>query len=121
VDFTPQCRLVSNGVTTVDGPDKAASCETLFRRGVFRPIEHVRERRVRAVDEAHGIVVASATLDYPATFAEYRTTDGKPRSLDIKYPHSRSVVEFFKIEGGKIARVEGVSAFVPYSMPSAWE
>jgi hypothetical protein len=119
-EFTPQCRRVINGVTTVDGPDKAASCQTLFTRGAFRPIQRVRDRQVRAVDEARGIVVASAMLDQPAAFVEYRTTDGKPREVDIKYPYSQSVVEFFKIEGGKIARVEGVSAFVPYSMPSAW-
>jgi hypothetical protein len=118
--FAPQCRQVSNGVMTVDGPDKAASCQALFTRGVFRPIERVRDRQVRAVDEARGIVVASAMLDRPASSVDYLTTEGKPRSVSIKYPYSQGVVDFFKIENGRITRVEGVSAFMPYSMPSPW-
>ncbi len=118
--FTPQCRLVSNGVTATDGPDKATACQELFKRGVFRPVERVRERQVRAVDEARGIVVASAMLDRPAMSADYRAADGKPRSVDIRYPYSQGVVDFFRIENGRIARVEGVSAFMPYSMPPPW-
>jgi hypothetical protein len=117
-EFTPQCRHVSNGVTTADGPDKATSCQTLFSRGVFRPVERVRGRQVRAVDEARGIVVASAMLDRPAASADYRTTDGKTREVAIKYPYSQAVVEFFKIENGRISRIDGAAAFVPYSMPS---
>jgi hypothetical protein len=119
--FAPQCRQVSNGVMTVDGPDKAASCQALFTRGVFRPIERVRDRQVRAVDEVRGIVVASAMLDRPASSVDYLTTDGKPRSVSIKYPYSQGVVDFFKIENGRITRIEGVSAFMPYAMPSPWK
>jgi hypothetical protein len=120
--FTPQCRHVTNGVTTVDGPDKASSCQALFGRGVFRPVERVRDRQIRAVDEARGIVVASAMLDRPADFVDYRTTDGRPRKVeDITHPHSQGMVEFFRIENGRIAHVEGVSALMPYGMPSPWK
>ncbi|MEP7312084.1 MAG: hypothetical protein ABI859_05855 [Pseudomonadota bacterium] len=119
--FTPQCRYVQNGVTLADPLDKAAGCQTLFSRGLFRPIERVRDRQIRAVDEARGIVVASAMLDRPAAISSYRATDGKPREVDIKYPYSQGVVEFFKIENGRIARVEGVAALMPYAMPSPWK
>ncbi|MET0291794.1 MAG: hypothetical protein ABW136_05460 [Steroidobacteraceae bacterium] len=121
VSFTPQCRIVSNGVATVDGADKATSCQDLFKRGAFRPVERVRERQIRAIDEARGVVVASALLDWPAAFADFRGADGKSRNLAIPYPHSQSVVEAFRIENGRIARVEGVSAFMPYAMPPPWK
>ncbi len=121
VEFKPQCRHVWNGVTSTDGADKAASCQALFGRGAFRPVERVRDRQVRAVDEARGIVVASAMLDRPAASDTYRTSDGKAREVDIKYPYSQGVVEIFRIENGRIARIEGVSAFMPYAMPSPWK
>jgi hypothetical protein len=113
--FTPQCRHVVNGVTTVEGTDKTAACQALFSRGAFRAVERVRERQIRAVDEARGIVVASALLDRPAA-------DGKAgRVEDIAYPHTQGVVEFFRIENGRIARVEAVSALMPYGMPPPWK
>jgi hypothetical protein len=119
--FAPQCRLVSNGVTIVDGTDKATGCTQLFERGIFRPVEHVRARRIRAVDEARGLVVASAMLDRPAASVDFRGADGRTRSVDIRYPYTQGVVDVFRIENGRIARVEGVSAFMPYGMPPAWE
>ncbi len=120
VEFTPQCRHVWNGVTSAD-TDKAAACQQLFGRGLFRPIERVRDRQIRAIDEARGIVVASAMLDRPSSSDTWRGSDGKAREIDIKYPYSQGVVELFRIENGKIARIEGVSAFMPYSMPSPWK
>ena len=121
VPFAPRCRVVTNGVTTADPTDGAAECQKLFERGVFGSVERVRERRVRAIDETRGIVVASAFLDRPAASAGQRGADGKLRSTAIPYPHSQGVVDVFRIENGRIARVEGVSALMPYAMPPPWK
>ncbi|MCC7463335.1 MAG: hypothetical protein IT480_12850 [Gammaproteobacteria bacterium] len=116
---------LENGVSTTaaeNGVVKSASgCRAQLELGIFRIKKRIRERRVRAIDEARGIVVASAVLDRPAASADFRGADGNVRSIVIPYPHSQGVVDVFRIENGRIARVEGVSAFMPYGMPPPWK
>jgi hypothetical protein len=80
----------------------------------------VRSRRILAVDEERGLVVATAFSDFAIDRPHYSTTDGTIRETQEKYPSSREGVEVFKIRNGKIARVEAVSVFQPYGMRSPW-
>jgi hypothetical protein len=83
-------------------------------------VDRVRASRVLAVDEERGLVVATAFSDFSLTRPRYSTTDGTIRETQEKYPSSREGFEIFKIRNGKIVRVEAVSVFQPYGMPSAW-
>jgi hypothetical protein len=65
------------------------------------------------------VVVASALIDLPKGGTETLHAGGKVSAQKIPYPCSRGLIEAFKIVDGKIARVEGVSVFLPYRMPAA--
>jgi hypothetical protein len=120
-EIADDCVRVSNGVTTTTRDDVDVSgCRQQFEIGLYRPVDRVRARRYPIVDEARGVVVALAFLDRAARYVDYTTLDGKKRSIDIEYPNTRGVLELFKIENGKIKRVEGVASFQPYLMPTIW-
>ena len=133
-EFDPACRRVTNGVVSrddgrTDGGGKASadggtgpqSCGALFANGYFKPVDRVRARRFPIVDTARGVVVAFAFLDHTAHDARYRTRDGKPHTIAVQYPNSDVVLELIKIRGGKVYRVEGVAAFLPYLMPTIFK
>jgi hypothetical protein len=133
-EFAPACRRVTNGVIAhddgaTDGGGKAAaaggagpkSCGALFANAYFKPVDRVRARRFPIVDVADGVVVAFAFLDRAAHDAEYRTRDGKVHTIAVQYPNSRAVLELIKLRGGKVYRVEGIAAFLPYLMPTIWK
>ena len=117
--FADGCRRMSNGVTDGLEPQSEAACGTLFKNAHYAAIERVRERQILAVDEAHGVVVASAMVDLPKGGKETLHARGQVTAQEIPYPYSRGLIEAFKIVDGKIARIEGVSVFLPYRMPAA--
>ena len=41
-------------------------------------------------------------------------------SVQFGYPNTRGRLDLFKIEDGKIRRIEGVSVFLPYYIRSLW-
>ncbi len=112
-------RQAESGGAADDGPQRAA-CGDLLANGYFKPVDRVRARRFPIVDEARGVVVAFAFLDHAARAADYRTRDGKRHTITVQYPNSYAVLELIELRGGKVYRVEGVGAFVPYLMPTIW-
>jgi hypothetical protein len=129
--FDDTCLRRENGLDVTDGdgnsaviaPAKATGvkgCEAQFKLALYEPVDRVRASRVLAVDEERGLVVASAFSDFTLRRPRYSTTDGTIRETQEKYPSSREGFEIFKIRNGKIVRVESVSVFQPYGMPSAW-
>lgn len=120
-EIDDDCRRVSNGVALTHRDDiDVKGCRQQFEVGLYRPVDRVRARRYPIVDEERGVVIAVAFLDHAARYVDYRTLDGKERSVDIEYPNTHSVLELFKIRDGRIVRVEGVAAFQPYLMPTIW-
>jgi len=129
--FDDACVRRENGLDVTDGvgnsaviaPAKATGvkgCEAQFKLGLYEPVDRVRASRVLAVDEERGLVVASAFSDFTLRRPRYSTTDGTIRETQEKFPSSREGLEIFKIRNGKIVRVESVSVFQPYGMPSPW-
>jgi hypothetical protein len=115
------CRRLSNGFATSHVPESdIRGCRQQLEAGWYRYIDRVRALRMPIVDEARGIVVAIAYLDQAARFVEYETLDGRARGIPVEYPHSHAVLEIIKIVDGAIQRIEGVTAFQPYLMPSHW-
>jgi hypothetical protein len=115
------CRRLTNGfVTTAVEGSPTTGCRQQLEVGWYRYVDSVRALRMPIVDEARGVVVAIALLDHAARFVDYETLDGQARKIPIEYPNTHAVLEIFKIEGREIQRIEGVTAFQPYLMPTRW-
>jgi hypothetical protein len=120
-EIADDCRRLTNGFATshIEGSE-IAGCRQQLEAGWFRYVDRVRALRIPIVDEARGVVVALALLDHAARFVDYETRDGQARKIPVEYPNTHAVLEIFKIEGGAIRRIEGVTAFQPYLMPTRW-
>ncbi len=120
-EIADDCRRVTNGVPTTHGDDSAAEgCRAQLEIGLYKHVDGVRARRYPIVDEARGIVVALAFLDHAVRYVDYRTLDGQERSVPVEYPNTHGVLEIFKVDDGEVRRIEGVTAFQPYLMPTIW-
>jgi hypothetical protein len=115
------CERLTNGFSTThaDGVD-LRGCKAQLAAGLYRYVERVRAVRFPIIDESRGIVVALASIDHAARYVDYETLDGVARKIPIEYPNTHSVLEIFRIENGAISRIEGVTAFQPYLMPTKW-
>jgi len=94
--FGEDCRWLVNGQDMAD-------CVSPFAGAGLKAIEAVRDRKLLAVDEERGLAV-------------YRTFEDLPASDGDGYPRTYQVVELFRFEGGKIARVEAFTSELPYGM-----
>lgn len=120
-EIADDCSRRTNGESTTQGAGiDVEGCRQQFEDGWYRPVDRVRARRFPVVDEERGIVVALAFLDHAARYVDYETLDGRSRKIPVEYPNTYGVLELFKIEDGAITRVEGVTTFQPYLMPSRW-
>lgn len=120
-DIADDCVRLMNGFATTNGEGvDVEGCRQQLEIGWYRYIDRVRARRLPIVDPEHGVVAAIAFLDHAARFVDYRTLDGRTRKIPVEYPNSHGVLELFKIEDGKISRIEGVTSFQPYLMPTKW-
>jgi hypothetical protein len=131
VPFDRRCNRVENGAIVSDGSSASAviakldartgrGCEAQLALGVYKPLEQLRNRRVAAIDAERGLVATLSLADYPVRELQYTTADGHQRQTQDKYPSTRELLEIFKVRGGKVQRVEAVSVFQPYGMPSSW-
>jgi len=129
--FDDACLRRDNGLDVTDGVGNAAvvapakstgvkGCEAQFKLGLYKPVDRVRSRRILAVDEERGLVVATAFADFELDKLRYSTTDGTIRETQEKSPSAREAIDIFKIRNGKIVRVDSVSVFQPYGMRSPW-
>jgi hypothetical protein len=121
--FTDDCGRLENGISTTSNGGSASiatGCENQFKLGIYRINKRVRERRYPLIDEERGIVVATGFFDHANTFDHYKINDGREMKTALKWPNSISLLEAFKIRGGKISRIEAVFTYVPYFMPSPY-
>jgi len=123
--FAPDCAMEENGVPVTsaeaDYVPKAADCASVFRQGLFAPVEHIRDRRFPLVDPSRGLVLAISVQDLPAHQTNLVTTDGQKAALKRDYPMSRLVAELIRIKGDKVVRSEAVVTSLPYLMPTPWK
>jgi hypothetical protein len=115
------CERLTNGESTTRGEGiDVEGCRQQLAAGWYRYVDRVRSLRIPIIDEARGVAVAFAYLDHAARAVDFETADGRTRRIPVEYPNSHAVVELFKIEDGMITRIEGVTAFQPYLMPTRW-
>jgi hypothetical protein len=125
--FDPHCQRIENGMVTSGNPDAPAgmsrmTCGEQFATHFSPFISHVRERRYPIVDQEKGLVLAIAFFDHNGRIKDVKLTDGSnlhvPPPFDA--PFAFELFELFKIQDGKIMRVEAVLNTVPYGMKSGW-
>jgi len=125
VGFTPDCARVTNGVDVTYGnywaADIAQGCEAQLEEGIYKPVDRIRSRRFPVINEETGVIVALTIEDHAARYVSYESTSGKELKIDVEYPNSRGMFEIIKIVDGKIARIEGVSVFLPYYIQDLWQ
>jgi hypothetical protein len=99
-------------------------CQDQFKTGYYGFVTRVRDRRFVVVDRERGLVTAIAAMDMPAGKYRKVVVNGKQVEAGGDKPTTLALAETFKIEGGKIRRVEAVQLNVPYGMVTAqstWE
>lgn len=96
-------------------------CEAQFKSGNFNFITRVRDRRFLAVDRERGVLTAIWSADQPSgKYATYKLADGREITGGPMKPETLAIVEVFKIENGKIRRIEASQITVPYGMVTGW-
>ncbi|AKH44142.1 hypothetical protein FHS61_001461 [Altererythrobacter atlanticus] len=86
----------------VNGQDVAA-CAAPFGGEGLAAIEHVRDRKLLAMDESRGLAV-------------FRTFEDLPARNGAGYPLTYQVVELFHFTDGKVERIEAFTSELPYGM-----
>jgi hypothetical protein len=136
VSFASECSSRENGMATTNnanGPvvDPAhedfhafgASCAEELNQGYFSAIQTPRGVRPLLVDEQQGLVLNLALFDNEGNVK----TVAVPGVGDVAVPQNflRPITflkpQLFKIEGGRIREIEGLSWAVPFGMPSGWD
>jgi hypothetical protein len=135
--FTDDCDRIENGELATNVPLKpgekkpdprtasmyssAWSCKEQFESGLARFITRIRDRRFVAVDRERGVVFSFVFFDHAAgKTRRYKTPDGRDIVAGPTEPWTWQIAELFKVEKGKIRRIEAVMHQVPYGMNSGW-
>ncbi len=136
VPFDDKCSRRENGMAATDnsaGPvaDPAqpafrvfsASCGGELDRGFFSSLAKVRDRRLLVVDEEQGLVLNVAMFDNRGNVKSVAVNGVGNVAVPREFlrPISFMQPQLFKIEGGKIREIEGISWAVPYGMRSVWD
>ena len=99
----------------------AWGCKEQFQSGLMHFVSRIRDRRFVAVDRERGIVFTFNFFDHGAgKTRHWKTPAGRDMVAGPTEPWTWQQVELFKIEKGKIRRIEAVLQRCPYGMNSGW-
>jgi len=128
--FSDDCDRMENGIHTTNNPTLspnapfnafALGCIAQFKSGYYAVVTRIHHRRFPIVDEERGIVWAYVIFDQNGTVQTIHLTNGQDVSMkNFNRPSSLEVTEAFKIEDGKIRRIEMVGSGLQYHLNSAW-
>lgn len=114
----PDCTRMDNGAA---GPAALGQgCAAQLKLGAYSANNRIRSRTFPIVDEARGVVVVTSVADFSARADSFKTSDGVSHPTKTIYPESTASMQMFKIGAGGIERIETVSTWQPYLMPSPW-
>ena len=93
-----------------------------LKSGYYNYVARVRDRRFVAVDRERGLVTAITAVDQPSgKYREFKLADGRSIAAGPEKPTTVLESTTFKIEGGKIRRIETIQlTTVPYGMIGGW-
>jgi hypothetical protein len=135
--FTDDCDRFENGAPTTNVPPKPGEaradpktatnyssqwgCREQFESGLLYFVSRIRDRRYVAVDQERGLVFSFAFFDHMGgDTRHFKTPDGRAVAAGPTTPWTWELGELFKIEKGKIRRIEAVLTQSPYGMGSGW-
>ena len=125
--FDPHCQRIENGMITSGDPAAPPgmthmTCGEQFATGFSPFITQIRERRFPIMDQEKGLGFAQVFFDHAGVIKDVKMTDGTNLHVPAPFdaPFAFEIFEVFKIQNGKIIRVEAVLNTVPYGMPSGW-
>jgi len=131
--FADDCdRFENGGRTTNNGQPKpdpktatgysaAWSCMEQFKSGLIHFVTRIRDRRFVAIDPERGLAFSFAFFDHSAgDTRHFQTPDGRNVSGGPTRPFTWEIAEMFKVEKGKIRRIEAILQESPYGMNSGW-
>lgn len=135
--FADDCNRLENGAQTTNAPTPAGqtrpdpktatnysaqwSCMEQFKSGLLHFVARIRDRRYVAVDEERGIVFAFGFFDHEGgDTRHFKTPDGRDVVAGPVQPWTWEIAELFKVQGGKIHRIQAVLQRSPYGMNSGW-
>ena len=96
-------------------------CKQQFESGLIHFVNRIRDRRFVAVDREHGIVFSFCFFDHSAgNTRHFKTPDGREAVGGPSEPWTWQIAELFKVEKGKIRRIEAILQRCPYGMNSGW-
>jgi len=96
-------------------------CMEQFKSGLIHFVTRIRDRRYVAVDPERGLVFAFAFFDHMAGKTRtYTRSDGRTITGGPTAPWTWEIAELFRIEKGKIRRIEAILQQPPYGMQSGW-
>jgi hypothetical protein len=132
-----QCTRRENGFAATNNPGGPApdktqpsfhmfseSCAGEIDRGYFTSLEKVRDARPLLVDETQGLVLDLAFFDNQGDLKSVAVAGVGNVAVPAEYRRAFSFMapQLFKIEGGKIRAIEGLSWAVPFGMaPARWD
>jgi hypothetical protein len=135
--FADDCNRLENGGQTTNAPTPAGqtrpdpktssnysaqwSCMEQFKSGLLHFVSRIRDRRYVAVDEERGIVFAFGFFDHQGgDTRHFKTPDGRDIVAGPVQPWTWEIAELFKVQGGKIHRIQAVLQRGPFGMNSGW-
>jgi hypothetical protein len=135
--FAEDCNRLENGTQTTNAPTPAGqtrpdpktalnysaqwSCLEQFKSGLLHFVNRIRDRRYVAVDEERGIVFAFAFFDHAGGATRtFTVPDGRTVTAGPVQPWTWQIAELFKIEKGKIRKIDAFLHRSAYGMNSGW-
>jgi hypothetical protein len=135
--FADDCNRIENGGQSTNNPTPPGqtrpdpktssnysgqwSCMEQFKSGLLHFVSRIRDRRFVAVDEERGIVYAFCFFDHEGgSTRTFQTPDGRTVTAGPVQPWTWEIAELFKVQGGKIHKIEALLQRSPYGMNSGW-
>ena len=135
--FTDDCNRLENGGQSTNAPVPAGqtkpdpktsttysaswSCLEQFKSGLLHFVNRIRDRRFVAVDEERGLVFAFGFFDHSGGASRtFTVPDGRTVTSGPVQPWTWQIAEIFKVEKGKIRKIEALLHRSAYGMISGW-
>jgi hypothetical protein len=97
------------------------SCLEQFKSGLIHFVTRIRDRRYVAVDPEYGLVFSFVFFDHMAGKTRtYTHPDGRVITSGPTSPWTWEIAELFRVEKGKIRRIEAILVQSPYGQQSGW-
>jgi hypothetical protein len=135
--FTEDCERFENASQATNTPTPAGEtrpdpktavlyssqwgCLEQFKSGLIHFVTRIRDRRYVAVDPEYGLVFSFVFFDHMAGKSRtYTRSDGRVITAGPSDPFTWEIAEMFRIEKGKIRRIEAILVRSPYGQQSGW-